>query len=92
MNPQICFSVFGDGMDMMALILVGSISIPRELITYPKSLPEVTPNAHLAGFSFILYFRSLSKNFLEAIMCPRQSLDLTMCPRQSLDLKIISST
>ena len=73
MNPLICFSVLGGGMDMMALIMVGSISIPRELITYPKSLPEVTPKAHLAGFSLMLYLRSLSKNFFYAIICPRRS-------------------
>ena len=58
-------------MDMMALTLLWSISIPRELITYPKSLPEVTPKAHLAGFSLMLYLWSLSKNFLKGIMCPR---------------------
>src|SRR6185503_17526652 len=77
-NPRICFSVLGGGIDMIALILVGSISIPLELMTYPKRLPEVTPKAHLDGFNLILYFLSLSKNFLKATLWPGRSFDFTI--------------
>src|SRR6187397_821112 len=78
MNPRICFSVLGGGMDMIALILVGSISIPLELMTYPKSFPEVTPKAHLEGFNLMLYFLNLSMNFFKAIGCPWRSFDFTI--------------
>src|SRR6187397_3156988 len=65
-NPRICFSVLGGGIDMIALIMVRSISISLELMTYPKSFPKVNPKAHLDGFNLMLYFLSLSKNFLKA--------------------------
>src|SRR6185437_2707510 len=56
MKPRISFSFLGGGMAMIAFTFEGSISIPRELITYPSNLPNVTPNAHFAGFSLMLYF------------------------------------
>ena len=46
----------GDGMSSTAFILSGFASIPRLLTMKPRNFPADTPKAHLAGFSFILYF------------------------------------
>lgn len=33
----------------------------RWVTMYPKNFPELTPNEHLAGLSFMLYFRRVEK-------------------------------
>ena len=46
----------GDGMSSTTFILSGFASIPRLLTTKTRNFPADTPKAHLAGFSFMLYF------------------------------------
>ena len=46
----------GDDMSSTAFILSGFASIPRWLTIKPRNFPADTPKAHLAGFSFMLYF------------------------------------
>ena len=46
----------GDGMSSTTFILSGFASIPRCLTMKPRNFPADTPKAHLAGFSFMLYF------------------------------------
>ena len=46
----------GDGMSSTTFILSGFASIPRWLTMKPRNFPTDTPKAHLAGFSFMLYF------------------------------------
>ena len=46
----------GDDMSSIAFILSRFSSIPRLLTMKPKNFPADTPKAHLAGFSFMLYF------------------------------------
>ena len=41
-------------------------SIPLYVTIKPKNLSELTPNAHLKGLGFILYFRNSSKAFVDA--------------------------
>ena len=46
----------GDDMSSTTFILSGFASIPRLLTMKPRNFPADTPKAHLAGFSFMLYF------------------------------------
>ena len=48
-------------MSNMAWILSGFASIPLCETMNPINFPDETPNAHLLGFSFILYRLSVSK-------------------------------
>ncbi|KAM0986148.1 hypothetical protein ACFX2I_013273 [Malus domestica] len=57
----ISFKVVGDFISRIARIFLGCASIPHWVNRYPKNLPEDTPNVHLAGLSFILYFLRISK-------------------------------
>ena len=45
----------GDGMSSTTFILSGFASIPRLLTMKPRNFSADTPNAHLAGFNFMLY-------------------------------------
>ena len=45
----------GGGMSSTAFILYEFASIPRLLTMKPKNFPADTPEAHLAGFNFMLY-------------------------------------
>ena len=46
-KPLIYLSVLGVGMSSMALIFLGSTSIPRLLMMCPSNFPKVTPKALL---------------------------------------------
>ena len=60
---RLCTSltVRGDLISITARIFSGLASIPQWLTRYPKNLPELTPNAHFSGFSFISYLLNNSK-------------------------------
>ena len=45
----------GGGMSSTFFILSGFASIPRLLTIKPRNFPTETPEAHLAGFNFMLY-------------------------------------
>ena len=51
--------VFGEEILRMAFTFFGFTSIPFYDTMKPGNFPEDTPKAHLAGFSFILYFLSV---------------------------------
>ena len=45
----------------MALSWMELASIPFCVTIKPKNLPELTPNVHFKGLSFMLYLRNSSK-------------------------------
>lgn len=49
------------GMSIIAFTIVGSTSMPRLEIMYPRSFPDYTPNTHFLGLSLTLYSSSLLK-------------------------------
>ena len=53
-KPLISLLVLGAGMSSMALIFLGSTSIPHSLTMYPSNFPEVTPKVHFLGFNLSL--------------------------------------
>ena len=65
-KPLISLSVLGAGMSSMALIFLGSTSIPRSLTMCSSNFPKVTPKVHFLGFNLSLNYRILSKNLCSA--------------------------
>jgi hypothetical protein len=65
----------------MALIFSGLASIPRHETKKPRSLPAVTPNTHLFGFSLVWVRRSLSKT--RGRLSNRDAHDLTLTTMSS---------
>ena len=65
-KPLISFSVLGAGMLSMALIFLGSISIPCSLIMCLSNFPEVTLKVHFLGFNLSPNHLILSKNLYKA--------------------------
>ena len=59
--PLSSLRVFGGGISMIALTLIGSSSIPPLLTTNLRNFPEDTPKKHLRGFIRSLNFRNRSK-------------------------------
>ncbi|WZZ61287.1 hypothetical protein YC2023_061394 [Brassica napus] len=55
------FTFIGEGMEWIALIWSGLASMPRWVTIYPRNFPELTPNEHLAGLSFMLYLQRVEK-------------------------------
>ena len=65
-KPLISFSVLEVGMPSMALIFLGSTSIPNSLTMCPSNFLEVTPKVHFLGFNLSLNRLILSKNLYKA--------------------------
>ena len=65
-KPLISLSILGAGMSSIALIFLGSTSMPRSLTICPNNFPEVTPKVHFLGFNLSLNCRILSKNLSNA--------------------------
>ena len=63
-NPLISFSLLGGGISNIALILVGSTSIPLSLTKKPNNFPVITQKVHFCGLNLSLYAFILLKNFL----------------------------
>ena len=59
----------------MALSWMGLASIPLRITIKPKNLPELTPNAHFKGLSFISCLRNSSKVSCNCIVWSGSSLD-----------------
>ncbi|KAM1207322.1 hypothetical protein ACFX13_008030 [Malus domestica] len=59
----ISFKVVGDFIFKIMRICLGCASIPRWVTKYHMNRPEDTPNVHLVGLSFILYFMRMLKVF-----------------------------
>ncbi|KAM1233265.1 hypothetical protein ACFX2J_002988 [Malus domestica] len=57
----ISFKIVGDFISRIVWICLGCVLIPHWVTRYPKNLAEDTPNVHLVGLSFILYFLRMSK-------------------------------
>ena len=77
-KPLISLSVLGAGMSSMALIFLGSTSIPRSLTMCPSNFPEVTPKVHFLGFNLSLNCRILSKNLYSTAKWSTLSWDFTI--------------
>ncbi|KAM2068843.1 hypothetical protein ACFX16_000425 [Malus domestica] len=74
----ISFKVVGDFIYRIARICLRYASIPRWVTRYPKNLPEDTPNVHLEGLSFILYFLRMLKVSTRLPMWYDRCLPFTM--------------
>ena len=74
----------------MALSWMGLASIPLCVTIKPRNLPELTPNAHFKGLSFMLCLRNNSKVFSKCTVWSRHSLDFTSISsiQTSMDLPI----
>ncbi|KAM2009541.1 hypothetical protein ACFX16_004298 [Malus domestica] len=57
----ISFKVVGDFISRITRICLGCASIPHWVTKYPRNWLEDTPNVHLMGLSFILYFLRMLK-------------------------------
>jgi hypothetical protein len=68
-------------MTSIVLIFFGLASIPRHETRKPRSLPAVTLNMHLSGFSLVRVRRNLSKT--RARLSNRDALDLTLITMSS---------
>ena len=74
----ISFKVVGDFIYRIARIFLGCASIPHWGTKYPRNRPEDTPNVHLVGLSFILYFLRMLKVSAKLRMWSDSSLPFTM--------------
>ena len=61
----------------MALSWMGLASIPLYVTIKPRNLPELTPNAHFKGLSFMLCLRNNSKVSCKCLVWLGRSLDFT---------------
>ena len=62
------FLLLGGSMNLMALTLVGLVSMPQLLTMKPSSFPNGTLNTHLVGLSFHLNFLRFSNVSLRSVM------------------------
>ena len=76
-SPCVSLMFFGGCMSKMALILSGLASMPLYETIKPRNLPEETLKAHLLGFSFIWYLRSVLNVSSKSFKWSSSSLDLT---------------
>ena len=56
---------------------MGLASIPLCVTIKPRKFPELTPNAHFKGLSFMPYLLNSSKVSCKCIMCSGRSMDFT---------------
>ena len=77
-KPLISFSLLGEGISNMALILDGSTSIPLSPTKNPNNFLVVTIKVHFYGFNLNLYYLILLKNFLKFVVWFSLSLDFTI--------------
>jgi hypothetical protein len=75
-SPCVSLIFLGGCISKMALILSGLALIPLYETIKPRNLPEETPKAHLLGFSFIWYLRSVLNVSSKSFRWSSSSLDL----------------
>ena len=61
----------------MTMSWMGLASFPLRVTIKPRNLPELTPNAHFKGLSFMLCLHNNSKVSCKCLVWAGSSLDFT---------------